>query len=511
MKWEQTSRWHWRIGSLVAPAFGLLVVFAGAGANCSRSEESGGARRAVRPQKPLGRDARIIFLHHSTGECIWNGGVPARLRDYNAANGAAYTITERNFPAETYGWENYPYDYWNIWVKHAGPKPFKGEPTLEILTLKYNVIVFKHCFPVSAVEADSGRADVASSEKRIENYKLQYAALKKKLRKFPQVRFLLWTGAVQVKSDMDEATATRARMFFNWVRNEWDQKGDNIFLWDFYELQTQGGLYLKPAYASGAGDSHPNEKFSRSVAPLLCRRIVDVIRGRGDIGSRTGRAGKGEAAPRPATKPAPATQTTAPAAGVAPQRPATRPGAKWVFDNAEDKTLLKRLWGPATAYAEEGGGHAISILFAKGEKQDWGEYGEHRLVRTRPPGRNYDLTPYRYLAFRMKADRDIQVALALVTMPKPQVKLGEPYFSFSAYLRPKAGRWATVALDLTKLELAVEGQAAYDKAGKPSRPMHLTALQFATHAKNEKADFRIDDVTFYGDLPKALRPHLQAP
>jgi len=511
MKREQTARRHRRIRIPVVAAFGLLMVFAGAGVNCSRSSESRGARAAGRPKKPLGRDARIIFLHHSTGECIWNGGVPAWFRNHNAANGTAYTITERNFPDETYGWENYPYDYWNIWVRHACAKPFKGEPTLEILTRKYNVIVFKHCFPVSAIEADSGRADVASSEKRIENYKLQYAALKKKLRAFPKVRFLLWTGAVLVKGDMDEATARRARTFFDWVRNEWDEKGDNIFLWDFYELETRGGLYLKPAYAAGASDSHPNEKFSRSVAPLLCRRIVDVIRGRGDIGSRTGRGGKDEAAAAPATKPAPPTPAAAPAAGVAPRPPATRPGAKWVFDNAEDKTLLKRLWDSATGYAEEGGGHAIRILFDKGEKQDWGEYGKQRLVRTRPPARNYDLTPYRYLAFRTKTDRDMHVALALVTMPRPRAKLGEPYFSFSAYLSLKAGRWTTVALDLTRLELAVEGPAAYQKAGKPTRPMHLTALQFATHAKNEKADFRIDDITFHGDLPKALRPHLQAP
>ena len=127
--------------------------------------------------------ARIILLHHSTGECVWNGGVAGGLAAHNAANKTAHQIVERAFPADSpYGWENYPYDYWNIWVRHAGSKPFKNEPTLEMLTAKYNVIVFKHCFPVSSIEADTGKADVASSEKRIENYKLQYAALKRKMR-----------------------------------------------------------------------------------------------------------------------------------------------------------------------------------------------------------------------------------------------------------------------------------------------------------------------------------------
>ncbi|MGB2801990.1 MAG: hypothetical protein WBD52_06710, partial [Phycisphaerae bacterium] len=29
------------------------------------------------PQTSAPNAARILFLHHSTGECVWNGGVPA--------------------------------------------------------------------------------------------------------------------------------------------------------------------------------------------------------------------------------------------------------------------------------------------------------------------------------------------------------------------------------------------------------------------------------------------------
>ena len=186
------------------------------------------------PTKPLPVDARILLLHHSTGECIWNGGVPQWLEAYNAGHGTRYAIEERNFPAEQpYGWENFPYDYWNIWVRHAGREPYKQEPTLEMLAPPYRLIVFKHCFPVSNIEPDTGRADVASSDKRLENYLLQYAALKSKLREFPNTRFLLWTGAAQVRGDIDEASARRARDFFAWVRGTWDEPGDNIYLWDF--------------------------------------------------------------------------------------------------------------------------------------------------------------------------------------------------------------------------------------------------------------------------------------
>lgn len=232
--------------------------------------------------------ARILFLHHSTGECVWNGGVQEWFDAWNKEHKTAYEIVERPFPKEDpYGWNNYPFDYWNIWVQHAGRKPFKGEPTLEMLTPEHDVIVFKHCFPVSAIDEDTGKPDIASDEKRVENYKLQYAALKKKLREFPKTKFIVWTGAALVKSETDADAARRAKEFFEWVRRTWDEPGDNIFVWDFQSLETEGGLYLKGAYA--AGDSHPNEKFAKQVAPLFCRRIVDVIAGAGDSAPITGK------------------------------------------------------------------------------------------------------------------------------------------------------------------------------------------------------------------------------
>lgn len=223
----------------------------------------------------------ILFLHHSTGHCVWRGGVPEWFKQYNQEHGTQYRICEMAFPKSVpYGWKNYPHDYWNIWVNHAGPAPYMTELTLEALTPHFPVIVFKHCFPVCAVQPDTGAPDIASPEKRAENYKLQYEALKKKLHEFPQNKFIVWTGAALTQGATNEADARRAQEFFNWVRTSWDEKGDNIFLWDFYQLETEGGLYLKDEYANGPRDSHPNEAFCRKAAPDFCRRIVDVIEGR---------------------------------------------------------------------------------------------------------------------------------------------------------------------------------------------------------------------------------------
>jgi hypothetical protein len=232
---------------------------------------------------------KIIFLHHSTGNCIWKGGVPEWIDTYNKGKGTSCQATEKAFPKkEPYGWNNYPFDYWNIWVNHAGPGPFLEEPTLEMLVEVYDLIIFKHCFPVSNILEDTGSPDINSAEKRQGNYRLQYAALKEKMRSFPDTQFLVWTNAALVPAFTNEAEAKRSREFVEWVIREWDEPEDNIFIWDFFELETEGGLYIKTEYANGEKDPHPNQAFSQKTAPLFAQRIIDVLEGRGDTGSITG-------------------------------------------------------------------------------------------------------------------------------------------------------------------------------------------------------------------------------
>ncbi len=212
--------------------------------------------------------------------------MPEAIRAYNEREGTSYVIEERAYPDTPYEWANYPYDYYTIWVANGGDSPYLEQDTLEMLTQSYEVIVFKHCFPVSDIEPDTGTPDVMSSRRSLENYRLQYAALKEKLLSFPNHRFILWTGAALIAAASSEESGARAREFFTWVKEEWDEEGDNIFLFDFFELETEGGNFLREAYS--AGDSHPNSDFAVRVAPLFVNRLLDVIEGRGDVGSLTG-------------------------------------------------------------------------------------------------------------------------------------------------------------------------------------------------------------------------------
>lgn len=255
-------------------------------------------------------EVNIMFLHHSTGRVIWignttskiktltrkfsdrlaKGQLPILMSKYNREQKTNYRIAEQIFPKHApYGWNNFPYDYYNIWVKNQGEEPFMEEPTLEMLTRDNQVIIFKHCFPVSNIEEDQETAQIDSDVKTISNYKLQYAALKEKLHEFPQTKFILFTGAALTESSVTEDEARRAQTFFQWVRDEWDLSGDNIYLWDLYSLQTEGGLYFKDEYASGEHDSHPNEEFASTAVELLFERIVDVIETDGNNTLLTGK------------------------------------------------------------------------------------------------------------------------------------------------------------------------------------------------------------------------------
>jgi hypothetical protein len=230
----------------------------------------------VEPKK--GADMNILFLSHSTGTCIWNGGVESWFQEYNEKNGTDYSIKKQDFPKMApYGWGNYPYDYWNIWVKQAGDDPYMREPTLEMIAQKYDVIVLKHCFPGSAIQPDKDAPDVSSSEKTLENYKAQYTSLKEKFVQFPDLKFIVWTNPALVKNVTNESEAIRAQEFYRWVMDTWDESGDNIFIFDFRHIETGGSLYLPESNAVSSTNSHPNEEFSKTTAPIFCQRIVEVI------------------------------------------------------------------------------------------------------------------------------------------------------------------------------------------------------------------------------------------
>lgn len=285
----------------------LAVLFL---ASCSRTTVPGSPASKENAMPHSAKTARIAFLHHSTGEVVWKGGVPQFFQTWNSAHSTNYEITELAYPntagghtwlrkhlparifnkliSDHYPWDNQPYDYWNLWVAHTGENRDRSEMNLDDLARAYDVIVFKHCYPVSHVKPDDGSPSVSSSKQTLANYKLQYEALKLRMHQFPQTLFIVWTGPALTQGVTSPEEAEGARQFSTWVKETWDEKGDNIFVWDFRELETRGGLFLTPENALDPKEPYPTKELAAKIAPLLGRRIVDVIEGRGDHSSLTG-------------------------------------------------------------------------------------------------------------------------------------------------------------------------------------------------------------------------------
>ncbi len=233
---------------------------------------------------------KAVFLHHSTGNGVWNGGkgVPQYIKEYNEKNGTNISVQELSYPSGTYPWENYPYDYWNLWINGACQQNVAERECLNNLCSKYKLIIFKHCFPGAGIQADNGNPNVKSAEKTLGNYKAQYRALLKLMDSFPYNKFLIWTLAPLHRNATSNAEAARAKEFVDWVNNTWlkeDGKSHpNIYIFDFFMHAAEQSLFpvlgntwcLKYSYEGdhNGSDSHPNNAANDFIAPLFAESIT---------------------------------------------------------------------------------------------------------------------------------------------------------------------------------------------------------------------------------------------
>ncbi|MBI5062309.1 MAG: hypothetical protein HZB87_02225, partial [Desulfatitalea sp.] len=218
------------------------------------------------------------------------GGVANWFQTYNQSNDTNLQITERAYPSSPYPWDNYPYDYWNLWVNAACDSSDPDIECLNTLTQDYEVVVFKHCYPGAAVLEDSGTASVSSSEKRLENYRLQYRALRSLMDGYPNTIFIVWTLAPLHRLATSPDDAARAKQFVDWVNTDFlteDGNHPNIFIFDFWGIVAEDDPTpvngqvncLRYAFESShdSGDSHPNQSANEVAGPAFAQRIVDAI------------------------------------------------------------------------------------------------------------------------------------------------------------------------------------------------------------------------------------------
>ena len=238
---------------------------------------------------------KAVFLHHSTGGNVYKEGkVSEWIADYNQENNSHIELTERAYPNKPYEWKNYPFDFWNLWVKGACDSEKSGIECLNTLSRDYQMIIFKHCFPGAQVLDDTGDPDINSERKSLENYKIQYRALRKQMDSYPDNIFVVWTLASLHRLSTTPENAQRAKEFVEWVKVEWlkedGRSHDNILIFDFWELTAE--QYKEPGQGQvnclryeyershESGDSHPNTKANEAVGPVFAKFIVDALTGK---------------------------------------------------------------------------------------------------------------------------------------------------------------------------------------------------------------------------------------
>jgi hypothetical protein len=227
---------------------------------------------------PPDQPARLIFIHHSTGE-NWlydgNGRLGIALRDNN------YFVSDTN-----YGWgpdeigSSTDIGHWWSWFRGPGSASYEtalydessqnasysrmpGQPPGD----ENEVILFKSCFPNSALRGNAGDPvppigqnplrgqDSSSLYHTVANAKGIYTDL---LEYFSTRQDKLFI-AVAAPPLSDITYASNARAFNQWLMNDWlkDYSYKNVAVFDFYNvLTTNGGSSAINDLAQESGNHH---------------------------------------------------------------------------------------------------------------------------------------------------------------------------------------------------------------------------------------------------------------
>ncbi len=225
-----------------------------------------------------------IFLHHSTGGCIWgpNGSptdVPEQMNFYNIAHGYtgddAVTLSQTWYPA----WNNNEWSTWHSIFETDAPEVISG-----ILNAN-KIVMIKSCYPSSQIYSIGSNEDTLDpSYKSIVNYKWHWRHIVKVMENHPDNFFVIWTNAPLELYSTNATQAAYSNWFCYWAKDTLAQNLDpvygvfppNVYVFDFFHKLADANGFLPQYYASGPGNSHPNAAATELVAPQLVNETFDA-------------------------------------------------------------------------------------------------------------------------------------------------------------------------------------------------------------------------------------------
>ena len=228
----------------------------------------------------------ITFLHHSTGRNLIEEGKVRQLlaekcysfwdHDYNFIGlrrpDGSKTNTCYNIPndtIETRGNGNTDPDGLAILFKQ--PVNYPPDYAFSRL-LQHEVIIFKSCFPNSAIK----------NEQMLEQYKKWFIEIRDVIDKYPEKIFIPFTLPALHPLKTNPEEAKRARVWANWLKsNDFLDGHPNIYVFDFFDYFADSSTnMLKKNFQRDAnsGDSHPNKLANQKIGPIFVKFVDKSIK-----------------------------------------------------------------------------------------------------------------------------------------------------------------------------------------------------------------------------------------
>jgi hypothetical protein len=244
------------------------------------------------PETPV----KLIFIHHSTGENWLADGYGDLGRTLGENN---YFVSDTN-----YSWgpdgigDRTDIPNWTEWFASDMTPTYmqalfseSGQNASYTRTLsnpggENEIIMFKSCFPNSALEGTPNDAPGTYEEMSVSGAKYVYNTILKYFSTRPDKLFIVITAPPL----SDSTYADNARAFNNWLVNDWLRENNytlqNVAVFDFYNILTDKNAHhwmngnqvehiqgKRNTLAYPSGDDHPNERGSRKATdefiPLL--------------------------------------------------------------------------------------------------------------------------------------------------------------------------------------------------------------------------------------------------
>ncbi len=227
------------------------------------------------PGKPSAQ-LSMMWMHHSTGKDILEGGLLSALKSNNIKFYDMYYEEGKAADGYVVGDHTDPQDF---------PKAFNTPKYFDIIRKweldggkQHDIVMFKSCFPSSNIK----------DEAMVKKYREYYESLLPTFKKNPDILFIGMSTPPLMKGKTTPENAKRARAWAKWVTTEYAQELKNVQIFDlFAAMAIQDGKpnanTLAPQFGQDKYDSHPTKEAAQAVTRLFIPWLNRILRESGKV------------------------------------------------------------------------------------------------------------------------------------------------------------------------------------------------------------------------------------